>query len=136
MSFGDYQWNEPYARCRAKDDQEAIAFLEKSYLAAAEDSIAYYRTLSHALYGRDIPYVLLMHLGAFDAEMLPRLLNLYRSKGFQFVTLEQAESDAFYREDMNLTLPPGPDSLEGVMAERHLPLPARADFAPPANLCR
>jgi len=31
MSFGDYQWNEPYARCKAKGDEKAIALLEKSY---------------------------------------------------------------------------------------------------------
>jgi hypothetical protein len=91
-----------------------------SYLAAADDSIRHYRQLSQTLYGRDIPYVLLMHVGAFDARMLPRLLELYRSRGFEFVTLQQAESDDFYREDTDLNLPPGPDMLEGVASERHI----------------
>jgi peptidoglycan/xylan/chitin deacetylase (PgdA/CDA1 family) len=71
MSFGDYQWNEPYARCRAKGDNQAIASLESSYLAAADESISYSRGLSQTLYGRDIAYVLLMHIGAFDAECCP-----------------------------------------------------------------
>jgi peptidoglycan/xylan/chitin deacetylase (PgdA/CDA1 family) len=137
MSFGDYQWNEPYARCRAKGDDKAIALLESSYLTAADESISYYRELAHTLYGRDIPYVLLMHIGAFDAEMLPRLLSLYRSRGFQFVTLAEAERDGFYREDTDLNLPPGPDTLEGVMAEHHLPLPPRAAPAVQVDaLCR
>ena len=90
--------------------------LESSYLAAADDSIRHYRQLSQTLFGRDIPYVLLMHVGAFDARMLPRLLELYRSRGFEFVTLQQAESDGFYRQDTDLNLPPGPDMLEGVAA--------------------
>jgi lysophospholipase L1-like esterase len=124
MSFGDYLWNEPYARCKVKNDTAAIGSLESSYLAAADQSADYYRSLSQTLYARDIPYVLLMHIGAFDAEMLPRLLSLYRSKGFQFVTLEHAERDDFYREAMNLQLPAGPDMLEGIMAERHLQLPS------------
>jgi lysophospholipase L1-like esterase len=123
MSFSDYLWNDPYARCVAKKDDKAIALLKSSYLAAADQSIGYYRRLSHALYGRDIPYVLLMHIGAFDARMLPRLLDLYRSRGFQFVTLPEAENDEFYREDTDLNLPPGPDSLEGMMELHHLPLP-------------
>src|SRR6266700_7520220 len=118
MSFGDYQWNEPYARCKAKGDEKVIALLQSSYLIAADDGIGYSRGLSHTLYGRDIPYVLLMHIGAFDAEMLPRLLDLYRSKGFRFVTLEEAESDEFYRLDTDLHQPPGPSTLEGIMAER------------------
>jgi lysophospholipase L1-like esterase len=72
MSFGDYRWNEPYARCRAKGDAKGIESLEQSYLQA--------RSLSQALYHRDVPYVLLMHIGAFDAEMMPRLVSLYREK--------------------------------------------------------
>jgi peptidoglycan-N-acetylglucosamine deacetylase len=71
MSFGDYQWNEPCACCRAKGDNQAIASLESSYLAAADESISYSRGLSQTLYGRDIAYVLLMHIGAFDAECCP-----------------------------------------------------------------
>jgi len=137
MSFGDYQWNEPYARCRAKGDEKAITSLENSYLAAADDSITYSRSLSHTLYNRDIPYVLLMHIGAFDAEMLPRLLGLYRSKGFQLVTLEEAERDEFYLRDTDLHQPPGPSTLEGVMAERHLPFPVHTTPAPQLDtLCR
>lgn len=124
MSFDDYQWNEPYARCQAKGDRDAIALLEKTYLAAADEDVGYRRAMSQALFGRDIPYVLLMHVGAFDAKMLPRLLDLYRSKGFEFATLEDAESDSAYKEDTDLRLPPRPDTLEQGMAERHLPLPA------------
>ena len=75
-----------------------------------------------------------MHIGALDAEMLPSLLNLYRSRGFQSVTLTQAESDSFYREDTDLGLPSAPDSLEGIMAERHFPLPPRTSFSPPPDL--
>jgi len=123
MSFGDYMWNAPYARCKAKGDDKAISLLESSYLAAAKENIAFSRAMSRTLYNRDIPYVLLMHIGAFDAEMLPRLLELYRASGFEFITLPEAEGDEFYREDTDLTLPPGPDNLEGAMAARHLPLP-------------
>ena len=137
MSFGDYMWNDPYARCKAKGDEKAIASLAESYLAAADDSISYSRAMSHTLYGGDIPYVLLMHVGAFDAEMLPRLLALYRSKGVQFVSLEEAERDEFYRIDTDLHQPPGPTTLEGVMWSRHLTPPAHAMPAPQLDaLCR
>src|ERR1700712_1755865 len=69
MSFDDYLWNDPYARCVAKGDNRTIQTMETAYLSAANGSLAYYRALSQALYGRDIPYVLLLHLGAFDARM-------------------------------------------------------------------
>jgi peptidoglycan/xylan/chitin deacetylase (PgdA/CDA1 family) len=137
MSFGDYLWNEPYARCKAKGDAATTELLQSTYLAAASESADYYRSISRTLYQRDIPYVLLMHVGAFDAEMLPRLLRLYRDQGFKFVILPEAESDEFYRSATDLSLPPRPETLEEGMAERNLPLPARKDFASQLDsLCR
>ena len=132
MSFGDYLYNGPFARCVAKNDAASIAQLEASYLGAADATIDYTRAMSKALYGRDIPYVLLMHVGALDARMLPRLLKLYHDRGFSFVSLQDAEKDAFYRNDLDLSLPPVPDSLEEAMRARNLPLPARS--APTVDL--
>jgi peptidoglycan/xylan/chitin deacetylase (PgdA/CDA1 family) len=132
MSFADYSFNDPYARCMAKGDTAAVAQLEAAYLQAAADNIDRYRQMSHELYNRDIPYVLLMHLGAFDARMLPRLLELYKARGFTFITLPEAERDSFYAEDTNLALPPAPDSLEGRLAASKLPFPASKPL--PINL--
>jgi hypothetical protein len=123
MSFGDYMYNEPYARCVAKNDSADIARLETSYLDAAGSAIDYSRSMAKSLYGHDIPYVLLMHIGAFDARMLPQLLKLYRDRDFSFVTLQQAESDPFYKNDLDLSLSPTPDSLETAMQMRGLPIP-------------
>jgi peptidoglycan/xylan/chitin deacetylase (PgdA/CDA1 family) len=137
MSFGDYLWNEPYARCKEKNDAKAISAMEESFLSAADESISYYRGLWHTLYGRDIPYVLLMHIGALDAEMLPRLLQLYKSRGFQFVPLAEAEADEFYRNSVDLRLPAGPDMLDSAMIDRGQPLPARISLAPLLDaICR
>ncbi len=137
MSFSDYLWNEPYARCMAKSDSAAVAQLKSTYLSAADANILYYRQLSHTLYKRDIPYVFLMHIGALDAEMLPKLLDLYRSRGFRFITLPQAERDSFYRLDTDPSLPSGPTTLEDALRARNLPVPA----PPPSpldfnSLCR
>ncbi|MGD0098483.1 MAG: polysaccharide deacetylase family protein [Terracidiphilus sp.] len=123
MSFGDYAYNEPYARCVAKNDAAAIARLDAAYLDAASAAIGRSRAMAKALYGHDIPYVLLMHVGAFDARMLPRLIKLYRDRGFGFITLQQAEADPFYKNDLDLSLSAAPDSLEEAMIARGLPIP-------------
>jgi peptidoglycan-N-acetylglucosamine deacetylase len=123
MSFGDYLYNEPYVRCAAKNDTTTMEQLETAYLAAADATADYSRSMAKALYGHDIPYVLLMHVGALDARMLPRLLKLYRDKGFTFVSMEEAEKDPFYANDLDLSLPAFPDSLEQAMHARNLPIP-------------
>jgi len=81
------------------------------------------------VYQRDIPYVLLVDAGSFDAAMLPRLLQPYRGKGFEFITLPEAERDEFYRGATELDLPPGPGTLEEAMSARGLPSPPRRDLA-------
>ena len=124
MSFDDYLWNDPYARCVAQGNTAAIAQLQSTYLAAASANFDFYRRLSQSLYKRDIPYVLLMHIGAFDAEMLPKLLDYYRSRGVKFVTLPKAEKDPFYRVDTDPDLPPAPENLEDAMLKRKMSVPA------------
>ncbi len=137
MSFGDYMWNEPYARCVAKNDTAAIAQLESSYLDAASSDADFRRAMAKALFGHDIPYVLLMHVGALDARMLPRLLELYKSKGFTFVTLEEAEKDPFYKTSLDPSLPFQPDLLEAAMQAKGLPIPQHPKAAVDVNsLCR
>lgn len=124
MDFGDYAWNDPYARCMAKKDEASVAILERSYLDAARESARGFRTLSQALYGRDIPYVLLLHIGAFDAHMLPRLIDLYREEGFRFVTLPEAERDRAYAADVDPTLPPEPVGLAAKAVAKGITVPA------------
>jgi len=126
MSFGDYAWNEPYARCMAKGDAASVAVLEASFLKAAKDSLDHSRSLSAALHGRDIPYVLLMHAGAFDARMMPRLLAMYRENGVTFVGLEEVERDRFYAADFKTEATDVPTTLENAMKAKGLALPPKA----------
>jgi peptidoglycan/xylan/chitin deacetylase (PgdA/CDA1 family) len=88
-SFGDWAFNEPYARCMAKGDEKAVAEMEQAYLDAAEASIRLSAGRRDAA-GETPPDILLMHFGAFDVRMMPRLLALYRQHGFSFVSLDQA----------------------------------------------
>jgi len=89
-SFGDYAFNEPYARCVAKHDEAAIKEMEQAYLDVAAASIKLSGDTETAQFGKPPPDILLMHIGAFDAHMLPRLIALYKQAGFHFVTLPQA----------------------------------------------
>lgn len=123
MDFADYAFNEPYARCLAKGDQAAVARLEQAYLDSARENVRGFRTLSKALYGRDIPYVLLMHIGAFDAHMLPRLIALYRELGFRFVTLPEAERDPAYASDIDPSRPPEPVGLVAKARAKDIAIP-------------
>jgi peptidoglycan-N-acetylglucosamine deacetylase len=123
LDFEDYAWNEPYARCAAKKDQQAIEWLKSSYISTAAEYVEADRKMSMMLYGREIKYVMLLHLGGFDAVMLPQLLDLLRQKKFKLVTLEEAESDPAYQSNPDLPLKYGGSLLEQMMEAKHLKVP-------------
>jgi peptidoglycan/xylan/chitin deacetylase (PgdA/CDA1 family) len=96
LSFDDYAYNAPYVRCLAQGDAKAVAALEARYLDSARIDAGRARAITRATLGRDVPHVLLLHIGVFTSRMLPRLIDLYRGMGFSFVTLDQAQKDPFY----------------------------------------
>ncbi len=123
MDFDDWAWNDPYTRCTAKHDTDALQQLHDTYLSTADQFITYYRAISKAVYGRCIPLILLLHVGAFDARMLPELLTLYRTRGFTFVTLPQAAADPIYAEDSDIAYTNGDTLTEQLAFKRGIPRP-------------
>ena len=99
LDWEDYLWNSAYARCVTKNDAKSIAWLKSSYLSIEASYLELGRDLAKLVYGHEINHVLLLHLGAFSSTILPDALDLMQKKGFTFVTLEEAESDAVYEGD-------------------------------------
>ena len=103
LSFGDYAYNEPYARCVARNDTQAIEELKKSYIEGAANSLVLGRKLANQLYHRDVKYIMLLHVGGFQTVMLPKLLDLLKQQNFKLITLPEAAADPAYDEDPVLT---------------------------------
>jgi peptidoglycan/xylan/chitin deacetylase (PgdA/CDA1 family) len=138
LSFEDYNWNDAYGRCLAKQDTAAIAWLRQSYLESAAEYIKLGREEEQIAFGHEIPNVLLLHGMAFTTLMLPDLINQLRQEGFSFAPLAKVERNAAYRKDLspgskyNGTLP------DLFMDQRHLPYPAFCPLPKEKlqNICR
>jgi hypothetical protein len=138
LSFDDYAYNDPYARCLATGDRASIERLEQSFLARAADSLTRGQAASRALFGHDIAHVMLLHIGGFETVMLPRLLDLLRDRGFTLTTLEEAERDPAYALD-----PDVPDGWHGTLLDnlrlaRRMPVSEPTDhvFQTLATMCK
>jgi peptidoglycan/xylan/chitin deacetylase (PgdA/CDA1 family) len=127
IDYEDYLWNSAFAACVAAKDAKAQAWLSESYLATARDYIRVQRQLAHDLFGREINHVLLLHLGAFSATILPDLFALLEDEGFEFVTLEEAQSDPAYDDDPNAALKWGGTLTEQIVAARGIAYPKVPD---------
>lgn len=122
LDWEDYMWNSAYARCVAKNDTNSIAWLRSSYLQTASAYLDHGRDLAKLVYGREINYVLLLHLGAFSSTILPDAFDLLEKKGFRVVSLEEAESDPAYDGDPNIA-PVDGTLLDQWMEAKKIPYP-------------
>jgi hypothetical protein len=138
MSFDDYAYNDPYVRCLARSDAAGLDWLKQSYLRRAEQSIGAAQETAKRLYGRDIAHVMLLHVGAFETVMFPKLLDLLEARGFELVTLPEAQRDPAYKDDPDRAFHPGTTLLDQMAAVKGVPGPVIADdsLAKLGGLCR
>ncbi|HXQ98650.1 MAG TPA: polysaccharide deacetylase family protein [Candidatus Limnocylindrales bacterium] len=127
LDWEDYLWNTAYARCVAKGDTKSIEWLHLSYLSTASEFLDLGRAQAKLIYGHEINYVLLMHLGAFSSTILPDALDLLKKKGFKLVTLEEAESDAAYEGDPDVGLHDAGTLLDQWMQVKQIKYPEHAE---------
>jgi len=111
MSLSDWAFTGAYARCKAAKNEAGSVTLERIYLESASENLAASATYVREAYGRAVPLVLLMHVSALSAHMMPRVIRLYRDAGYRLVSLPEAESNAAYAGYTNLALPP-PQAVE------------------------
>jgi peptidoglycan/xylan/chitin deacetylase (PgdA/CDA1 family) len=124
LDFEDYAWNDAYARCSAKPDATAIAWLKQSYLENAAEYIRLGREEEYIVFGHEIPNVMLLHATAFTTLMLPDLVDLLRKQGFRFAALPEVEQDPIYAQDPDAALQYGGTLPDQFMDSKHLPYPA------------
>ncbi|MDT0353776.1 polysaccharide deacetylase family protein [Pseudonocardia charpentierae] len=132
MDFDDWKYADAYARCAVKGDGSAISRLEDDWLDAVRYNAEESRRVAKSVYGGDIPYVLLTHIGSFDARMFPRTLALYREMGFRFVSLDEAQNHPAYASDNDPAAAPQPTMF--AMAQQAVDSPPYTERVPNVDL--
>jgi hypothetical protein len=89
-------------------------------------------------FGREISSVMLLHATAFTTRMLPQLLDLLRSQGFRFASLQDVEKDSAYTLDPDAALKYGGTLPDQFMDSRRLAYPPfkPKPFAQLKSLCQ
>lgn len=123
VDFYDWAFNEPYARCLATGSDAGIEALRSTYLSHAKFTLAWADDAAHRLLGRRIPHVLLLHAGAFDAQMLDALLTQYEEMGVEFISLDEALADPIYEVFEVTQYGAGGTLLEHLIGARNAPHP-------------
>ena len=93
----DYVFNDVYVQMLGLHDEAAAAKLREAYLAYTSEEIDFYARLHKAVLGYEPPHIMLLHDNKLNADTIDQVLQLFVSKGYQFVSLAQAESDPIYK---------------------------------------
>ena len=103
----DYIFAAVYEHALTRGDGDGRRRIATAYLEYMEHVVAYYEQQSAALFGREIPQVLLLHASALNAETFDSLAGMLERRGYRFVTLDRALRDPAYQSDDRYTGPAG-----------------------------
>ena len=107
----DYIFNRLYVDARRDKDSELIERLRKAYLELNDAQFEFFERLSSEMFGREISQILLIHANDINADCLDQMLKRLESRGYHFVTLDQALEDKAYQTKDDYIGPNGPSWL-------------------------
>ena len=96
-----------YERALACGAAPRAADVAARYLAYMDSITGYYEAQSRAIVGREIPQILLLHANRLNADHLDAVLDVYRRRGYRFVSLAEALADSAYERTDGYTGPAG-----------------------------
>lgn len=114
----EWVYNRGYTLAMRVNDTEKMNELGKDYIDHMKSATARYQKLSNQLTGRDIPQILLIHANAINAKYLNELLGWHKKEGWEFVTLDDAMNDPFYKLEEDYVGPYGLSQLDRIKVSR------------------
>jgi peptidoglycan/xylan/chitin deacetylase (PgdA/CDA1 family) len=97
LDNNDWTFAAAYSRALKKNDTVLAKSVEDSYIPYMESTVAFFEKRSVEVLGRECPQVLLIHASKLNAKMIDPLLQMFRERGYTFITLEKAMSNETYR---------------------------------------
>jgi hypothetical protein len=97
IDTSDYVFNQAYVRMLANRDAASAGRVRRDYLAYTDTEIDYYAGLNRQVLGYEPPEAMLLHDNRLNADVIEQLLDMFKHKHYEFVTLASAQSDPAYR---------------------------------------
>ncbi|MBI2685389.1 MAG: polysaccharide deacetylase family protein [Acidobacteria bacterium] len=92
----DWLFAAVYADALKKDTAQA-AKIRQTYLVYMASLFAFFESAGKKVAGEDFPQILLIHANQLNADSMPDLLQMIGTRGYEFVSLEQALRHPAYR---------------------------------------
>ena len=107
----DFIFNGVYSRALGAGDKALAMRVRDAYLELTMAATDFAARTAPAIFGREIPQVLLLHANVLNADCLDRLLTDLEGRGYRFVSLEEAMKDPAYATKDTMVSAHGPTWL-------------------------
>jgi peptidoglycan/xylan/chitin deacetylase (PgdA/CDA1 family) len=134
MENSDWMFAEPYDVAIARHETGHAQDIRAKYLDYTEKMVVWYQSASQALFGRQIPFVMLLHVTRLNADSLDEVLKILDRHDLRRESLEAAMKDPAYRTPDPYVGPDGIEWLERWSMALNKPLPWDDFTDPPADI--
>jgi peptidoglycan/xylan/chitin deacetylase (PgdA/CDA1 family) len=93
----DYLFARAYDRAGDARDASLQRRVADEYVGYMTRVVEYYERQAHAIVGRVIPQILLVHVSALNAHAFDRLAAMLKGRGYEFIPIERALEDSAYQ---------------------------------------
>jgi peptidoglycan/xylan/chitin deacetylase (PgdA/CDA1 family) len=93
----DYEFAKAYEKASYHGDDSLKKLIGDEYISYMEKVIDYYESQSIKVFGYNIKHILLTHANLLNADNYERLFEMYKNRGYKFVTFEDAMKDECYK---------------------------------------
>ncbi len=93
----DWLISAAHAKARSHGDEALVKRVGEEYVKFAVQRFEYSDQVAQELFGRSIKHIVLMHANELTAENLDTLATALKSKGYKFISVEEALQDPVYQ---------------------------------------
>jgi len=93
----DWMFRLAYADAITQHDADMAKKVAAEYLKFAGVKFEFAERVTNELFGRPIKHILLLHANELNADNFDQLIAVLKSRGYRFITLEEALADPVYR---------------------------------------
>lgn len=122
MNNRDWVYGAAYGRAREAGDGALMARLRADYVRHMGEAFGFYERLSRDLCGREPAQVVVLHANLLNADCLGDLIVALRTRGYRFVSLDEALDDPEYAREDGYVGPGGLSWIERWMIGAGRPL--------------
>lgn len=98
LDNSDWLFNFVYTDARSNKDYTLMTRVGAAYIQYMGDSLTFHEQATQKLMGRQIRHILLLHANELNADYLDDVIELYRARGYSFISLADALADDAYEQ--------------------------------------